>query len=117
MGGPEGPAGPTGPVGPPGSNSVGGPISISTKTSSYTVLLTDNVLKADATSGALTFSLPPASTATGRVFFFKKVDSSLNAMIIQANGGDLIDGASSQTTIIQWYNFMLISDGTTWSLF
>lgn len=114
LGGPEGPTGPVGPVGPPGSDAIGGPISVSTKTSSYTVLSTDNVLLADCTSGAIIFSLPPAATATGRVFYFKKTDASLNQMSIQANGGDLIDGVSSQSTTVRYYSFMLITDGTSW---
>jgi hypothetical protein len=114
LSGVEGPAGPSGPAGPPGANAVGGPVNISTKTSNYSVLLTDNVLNANCTSGAITFSLPAASASTGRVFFFKKIDSSLNAMIIQAAGFDLIDGASSETTIIQYQSYMLISDGSSW---
>lgn len=116
-GGPPGPIGPQGPTGPAGSNSVGGPISISTKTANYTVLSTDNVLNANCTGGAVTFSLPPAGTSTGRVFWFKKIDSSLNAMIIQANGVDLIDGSSSIMTVDQYQAYTLITDGTAWYLY
>jgi hypothetical protein len=117
LGGPEGPAGPVGPTGPAGSNAVGGPISISTKTSNYTVLSTDNTLLANCTSTAISFFLPPASSSIGRVYWFKKIDSSLNAMIITPNGADLIDGASSLTTIIQNKSYIFQTDGVSWWVF
>lgn len=117
LGGPVGPTGPAGAEGPPGSDAVGGPINISTKTSDYTVLLTDNVLSADCSGGAITFSLPSASSATGRVFFFNKIDSTANAMTILANGSDLINGLSTQSTVLQYYSFILITNGTSWWIF
>jgi hypothetical protein len=113
-GGGIGPQGPPGPSGPAGSNAVGGPISISTKTgpTTYTVLSTDNVLLADATAGTVTLNLPSSSSSTGRVFWFKKVDASSNPMVIVANGFDMIDGASTQSTIVQYTSFTLITDGS-----
>lgn len=116
-GGSGGGTGPAGPQGPPGADAAGGPISISTKTTNYTVLLTDCFLKANATTGSVTFTLPAAATATGRIFYFKKIDSSANAMILQANGIELIDGSNTQQTTVQWEEFALISDGATWSIF
>lgn len=116
-GGAPGPSGPPGPAGPPGADEAGGPIAISTKTSNYTVLLTDNFLKADTTGGSIIFTLPPVATATGRIFNFKKIDSSANAMTIQGNGADLIDGFNTQFTNTQYESFSIISDGLTWNLF
>lgn len=115
--GEAGPAGPPGPTGPPGSNAVGGPISISTKNASYTVLLSDNVLLANCSTGMVVFTLPPAATATGRVFWFKKVDATLNAMRLMANGVELIDGANTQDFTIQYESIILITDGTSWYIF
>lgn len=116
-GGAGGNPGPAGPVGPPGSNAIGGPISISTKIANYTVLSTDNVLKADCAAGSVTFFLPTAASSTGRVFWFKKIDATVNAMILQANGAELIDGLNSQTSITQFESFTLISDGTSWGIY
>lgn len=115
--GPAGAPGSPGPAGPPGADAAGGPVNISTKVSNYTVLLTDNVLLADCTTGAITFSLPPAATATGRVFYFKKIDSTLNAMIIMANGVEVIDGFNTLTSTVQYEEFTLITDGTAWWIF
>ncbi len=116
-GGGIGPQGPPGPAGPAGHDAAGGPVAISTKTSNYTVSLSDNVLLANATGGAITFQLPAASSATGHVFYFKKIDSSGNAMTVLRAGSDLIDGATSQTTSVQYSSFVLITDGTNWYIF
>lgn len=113
-GGGVGPQGPPGVAGPPGSDAIGGPINISTKTSNYTVMLTDNILLANAFSGAITFTLPSAASSTGRVFWFKKIDSSSNAMNLQAFGAELIDGFNVQFTVTQYESFTLVSNGVAW---
>jgi hypothetical protein len=111
-GGGEGPPGPPGVEGPPGADAAGGPIAISTKTSSYTVLLTDCFLLADCTSGNLIFTLPSAASAVSKIFYFKKKDSSANYMTIQTS--DLIDQSSSVSTNAQDFSYSLVSDGTQW---
>lgn len=115
--GPIGPQGPTGPIGPAGHDAAGGPVNISTKSGNYTVLVTDNVLLANCAGGAITFTLPPAATATGHVFYFKKIDATANSMTIQANGAEIIDGFNTKTTITQWEEFTLITNGTAWYIF
>lgn len=113
----NGSEGPPGPAGPPGENAAGGPVAISTKTSNYNVLLTDCFLAADCTGGAITFTLPTAASATGKIFYLKKIDSSLNAMTIQGNGAELIDGFNTQITNTQYESFSIISTGTQWWIF
>lgn len=110
-GGLQGPQGDPGVQGPPGLNATD-PVSISTKTSSYTVLLTDHALLADCTSGVITFTLPPASTANGRIFYFKKIDSSSNNLIVKGNLTELIDGSNIFTISVQYGAVTLIGDGT-----
>lgn len=116
-GGGMGPPGPAGPSGPPGADAAGGPIAISTKTSNYGVLLTDCFLKADCTSGGVTFALPTAASATGRIFYFKKVDVTANAMTLLASGAETIDGSNTQFSIVQYETFSIISDGISWNIF
>ncbi len=116
-GGGQGPPGPQGPSGPPGADAAGGPIAISRKTGNYTVMLGDNFLLADCTSGAITFTLPPSSTATGRIFYFKKIDSTANAMVIMANGSELIDSSNTQMSVVQFETFSLVCDGSQYWIF
>lgn len=114
----SGTAGPPGPTGPPGADAAGGPVAISTKTgpTTYTVLSTDCVLRADASGGSITFNLPAASTVTGRIFYFKRIDSSGNTVTIDANGSETIDGALTQTLPVQYFSLTIISNGTSWDI-
>lgn len=116
-GGGTGPAGPTGPQGPPGNDAAGGPISIGTKTSNYTVLNTDCFLRADCTLSNITFTLPPAASVTGRIFYIKKIDVTANTLMIAANGAETIDGSNTQTLTSQYQSISIISNGTSWDAF
>jgi hypothetical protein len=116
-GGGVGPSGPAGPAGPPGENSATGPVAISTKTSNYTVLASDCFLRANCVGSSITFTLPPASSVTGRIFYVKKVDASPNSMNIAASGGDLIDGFNTQGTNTQYESFSIISTGSGYDIF
>lgn len=116
-GGQQGPSGPAGPTGAPGADAVGGPVNISTKSADYTVMLTDNAVLANCTGGPVKFTLPPAATAAGHVFYFKKLDVSTNAMTIMANGFELIDGLNTLSSTAQYAAYMLITDGTAWYVF
>jgi len=111
--GPSGAPGPQGNPGPPGMPALGTPINVSTKTSNYTVTLSDVVLLADCTSGPITFTLPSAASAVGYIFFFKKIDSTSNALSIQGQGSETIDGNNifQPPLTIQYMSITLVSNG------
>jgi len=72
-----------------------------TKTANYTLLTGDGgTTFADATAGAVTITLPAASSTTiGRFYQVFKVDSSGNAVNIAPNGSDtLLAGSTTNTT-------------------
>lgn len=88
---------------------------ISTKTANYTVVLTDYTVIANTTSTAITFTLPTASSASGKIFNFKRFDSgTTNALTIQANGAELVDGTNTKVTTSAYGGFTVQSDGTKW---
>lgn len=118
-GGSAGPQGPAGLQGPTGQDALGGPVSISTYISSYTVLNSNKVLKGNCSinNTAIIFTLPSVSSAVGQVFLFKKIDSTPYSVIVQANGSELIDGLNTQALTVQYEGFMVISDGSVWTLF
>ena len=116
-GGGIGPPGPQGPQGVPGFNAAGGPVAISTKTASYPILTSDCFLMADCTSGAITFTLPPAAGNTGRIFYATKIDSTSNALTIVGNGGDLINELSTFVMGYQDQSAGFISTGSGWRVF
>lgn len=90
---------------------------IATKTGNYTVDVTDYCLLGDATGGGFTFTLPAAASNSGRVFQFKKLDSSANIVTVDGNASETIDGATTYTLTIQYESITIISDGTSWYIF
>jgi hypothetical protein len=113
-GGGVGPQGPPGPAGPAGADAIGGPVAISIKTGNYTAMLSDNVLLGDATAAGFIFTLPSAASATGQVFFFKKIDASVNIVTVKGNLAELIDGSNTFLISTQYASVTVVSDGTQW---
>jgi len=71
----------------------------------------------DATAGAITLSLPIASTAPAMTVTVKKTDSSANGVVVSRTGTDLIDGATSTTITTQYGAVVLRSTGAgSWEL-
>lgn len=114
--GPPGPAGPTGPAGPAGTNAFGNPVTVSTKTGAYTLLVTDFVILGDCTTTAFTLSLPTASAGIGRIFFLKKIDNTGNILTVKANGAETIDGSNTFLLSSQYQSITVVSSGTAWSV-
>lgn len=94
----------------------GGPVSPSIRsiTASTTASLGDYTILADATGGAVTVTLPPAASATRKIFNIKKTDASGNAITIDGNGSETIDGATTQTISVQNITIQIQSNGTNW---
>lgn len=84
---------------------------LTTVTAAYTVAATVFYVRADATSGAITVTLPPALNLQGRRILIKKIDSSGNAVTIAANGSDTIEGSATVSLAAQWNKQHLISNG------
>jgi hypothetical protein len=97
---------------------VDGSVATNIRTITVSVLHTDiagdSTLLCDASGGAITVNLPSAASSTGRVLVVKKIDSSGNAVTIDANGGETIDGATTQAISAQWASLTIQSDGSGW---
>jgi len=89
-------------------------VSVQSKTEAYTLTGSDDTVLADASGGAFTLTLPSASTVTGRVYHIKKTDSSGNAVTIDGNGAETIDGETSLDISFQYVSVTIVSDGSNW---
>lgn len=90
----------------------------SSKTANYTVVSGDQgyLIKADATSGAITITLPAAATAgDGFTIAVKKMDSS-NNVVIDGDGSETIDGALTYTLSTQYDAVFIQCDGSNWNI-
>lgn len=92
-------------------------LTVVTKTANYTLTSSDQVVLADATSGAFTLLLPAAASNSGKVFYIKKIDATANGITIDGNASELIDGELTQTMFDSMQAITLISDGGNWYVF
>jgi hypothetical protein len=95
---------------------VGGlSLGIVSKTTTFTATEFEHTILCDATAGAFDIDLPAAASHTGRVYTIKKTDASANAVSIDPNGSELIDGSSTSLALpTQWSKAMIQSNGTAW---
>lgn len=90
------------------------PVSIATKTTSFSFAAGDTVILCDATAGTVTGTLPLATTATGKLYYFKKIDASANACTVATSGGQTIDGSATTSTTTQYTSKTVASSGANW---
>ncbi len=70
----------------------------------------------DATSAAYTATLPTAASMVGRTMYHKKTDATFNAVTLDGNGAETIDGAANLVlrSLGEWAK--IYSNGTSWVL-
>ncbi len=96
---------------------VAGPIATAlvNKTTAYTVSASNSIITADASGGGFTLTLPTASGITGRIYTFKKIDSSSNIVRIDGNGLETIDGEGSEFEMDDRNEYLIVvSHGMNW---
>lgn len=72
---------------------------------------------ANAVAGAITFNLPAAASAgNGFRVGFKKTDASVNAVTLDGNGAETLDGALTATITKINRTIWLRSDGVNWQI-
>lgn len=99
-----------------GSSAATGTWALRTETGTYTVVSTDQVILADASSAAFTVTLPAAAANSGRWFRVKKIDSSGNAVTVDGNGSETIDGDLNKIISAQYSAMLVVSDGSNWHI-
>lgn len=92
-----------------------GVIPYAAKTANYTATESDEFIAVDATSGAVTITLPAvATTRAGKVYTVKKTDTSANAVIIDGNSSETIDGDTTQILFTQYAFVTIVNTGAAW---
>jgi hypothetical protein len=97
-------------TGAPGTGVLG----VNAFASSDTLTTSHTVALCDATLGAITMTLPAAASSTGRRYFIKKVDVSANAVTVDGNGAETIDGSATAVLASQYDSIEIVCDGTQW---
>lgn len=68
----------------------------------------------DATAANRTITLPAAAGAALRRYTIKKIDASVNAVTVDADGTELIDGAATFPLTVQYQSVTVHCDGAAW---
>jgi len=87
---------------------------IKTVTADYAMSWADESILADASSAAITVTLPDPASYPNEALSIKKIDSSTNAVTVAPHGSETIDGAASVSLANQWDSVTVKSDGTNW---
>ena len=89
---------------------------ITTKSADYQATVADYTVLTNATLAPVTVTLPDATTCLGQVFVVKKIDSSVNHVIINTLLAQTIDGSPSYSISRQYFSLTLHSDGTNFNI-
>ncbi len=74
----------------------------------------DVIIIADATSGAFSVNLPAAAGNGGKIYYIKKIDSTVNNVTVDPNGSETIDDETTKIIINQYTTMMIVSDNNEW---
>jgi hypothetical protein len=84
----------------------------------YTILDGDGYHTILVTTGASdrTMTLPTAADNEGRELTFKKLDAGVGKVIIDGEGAETIDGATTYQVVAQYAFVRLVCDGSSWNV-
>lgn len=86
-----------------------------TKSIAYQLVITDDIVRMDTTSGGLTATMPAIASCVNSVFVLVNVGT--NLLTIAGHGSELIAGANTYTSVDQqWFSVTLYNNGTTWDV-
>ena len=89
---------------------------VATKTTTYTVAVTDDIVFVDSSGGAFTVTLFTAVGNSGKIITIKKTESSVNIVTIEGDGSETIDGNLNRKLATNNETIKLVSDGTNWEI-
>jgi len=82
--------------------------------SAYTLSVDDSTVLVDASGGAVTVTLKSALDCEQKRITIKKIDSSGNAVTVDADGSETIDGAATKSLAAQYNYIELVAEGGAW---
>lgn len=89
---------------------------VTNSSTTYAVTTANDIILNNATSAAITNTLPTAVGISGKVFYIKKIDSSGNTVTINTTSSQTIDGVTSKIMSTQYNSLTVVSDGSNWYL-
>lgn len=84
------------------------------KSADYTATSDETVIPVTASAAARTVTLPAASGNSGMIITVIKTDSTFNAVTVDGDGSETINGSANTTLNTQYESVTVICDGTGW---
>lgn len=85
-------------------------------TGATTLVVSDYTILCSASGGLFTVTLPTAVGLLGKIYNIKKTDSTGNAVTIDGNASETIDGDTTKALNLQYESLTIQSDGTNWHI-
>lgn len=87
---------------------------ITNASSPYSATSANDIILANATSGAITVNLPAAGSNTNLVLTIRKTDSTTNAVTLDGNASETINGFTTYKLVTQNDTVVIYCDGSNW---
>ena len=87
---------------------------VTSTTTALTLTSSHYTVLCNASGGTFTITLPTAVGISGRIYNIKKTDSSGNAILIDGNGVETIDGDLTKSLNLQNESITIQTDGSNW---
>ena len=91
------------------------PSVVASKTTTYAILTTDQVVLCNASSGSFTATLPTAVGVTGKQYEIKKTDTSNYVVTVATTSSQTIDGFTTNVIAGGYESITVVSDGANWN--
>lgn len=85
---------------------------VTSVTTTYTILTSDETILANTSGGAFTITLPTAVGIAGKEYTIKNIGSPVNAVTVDGDGAETIDGTATRIITSQNDSITVRSDGT-----
>lgn len=85
-----------------------------TKSGAATLTDSEAIVRADASGGGFTLTLPTAASRAGKMFIIEKVDNSANAVTLDGNGAETINSRNTWELSFIHDFARIVSDGSNW---
>jgi len=83
-----------------------------TKTANYPIVAADHLVRADATSGSITITLPSSSLVTGQRHRIERIDATGNLVTVAGT----INGLTNYLLSVQYEGITVEYNGTAWEI-
>ena len=89
---------------------------VDTFTADTTLTTAHDYVLVDTSAGAITITLPPASTRVGKQYDIKNIGNPVNDVTVDADGSETIDEALTAVLESQFERITIVNDGSNWHI-